>query len=247
MEAIGVGRIHRAAGPGGSWDGVPMESPIAGLAGDGPYKPTWDSLLQYEAPEWYRDAKFAHLGALEPAVRCGGQGTGTRARCISKGSGQNKYQLAHYGPSSKFGYKDLCAQWTLLNWEPEELIARYKKAGARMFISLANHHDGFDSWDSKHHPWNSANIGPHRDVVGEWAAAARAQGMRFGVTVHQARNWWWFQTVARRGQDGAAGGRAVRRPADPGGWQERSGGRGWIRSGCMGRSIPRMRFRTSRM
>ena len=38
------------------------------------------------------------------------------------------------------------------------------------------------------------NHGPHRDVVGEWAAAARKQGLRFGVTVHQARNWWWFQT-----------------------------------------------------
>ena len=37
-------------------------------------------------------------------------------------------------------------------------------------------------------------IGPHRDVVGTWAAAARKQGLRLGVTVHQARNWWWFQT-----------------------------------------------------
>ena len=44
--------------PGGSWDGVPMDSPIPNLAGEGPYKPTWDSLLQYEAPEWYQDAKF---------------------------------------------------------------------------------------------------------------------------------------------------------------------------------------------
>ncbi|HEV2205664.1 MAG TPA: alpha-L-fucosidase, partial [Candidatus Acidoferrales bacterium] len=44
--------------PGGSWDGVPLVSPIPNLAGDGPYKPTWESLLQYECPEWYRDAKF---------------------------------------------------------------------------------------------------------------------------------------------------------------------------------------------
>ncbi|HEV2440877.1 MAG TPA: alpha-L-fucosidase, partial [Steroidobacteraceae bacterium] len=44
--------------PGGSWDGVPMVSPIAGLAGQGPFEPTWDSLLQYQCPEWYRDAKF---------------------------------------------------------------------------------------------------------------------------------------------------------------------------------------------
>ncbi len=44
--------------PGGSWDGVPMQAPIDGLAGDGPYQANWDSLLQYDAPEWYRDAKF---------------------------------------------------------------------------------------------------------------------------------------------------------------------------------------------
>jgi alpha-L-fucosidase len=31
-------------------------------------------------------------------------------------------------------------------------------------------------------------------VVGDWAAAARKQGLRFGVTVHQAFNWWFFQT-----------------------------------------------------
>src|SRR5690348_15791671 len=44
--------------PGGSWDGVPMVPPVASLAGQGPFEPTWDSLLQYECPEWYRDAKF---------------------------------------------------------------------------------------------------------------------------------------------------------------------------------------------
>jgi alpha-L-fucosidase len=43
---------------GGLWDDVPVTSPIPDLAGDGPFKPTWDSLLDYEAPEWYRDAKF---------------------------------------------------------------------------------------------------------------------------------------------------------------------------------------------
>jgi len=107
---------------------------------------------------------------------------------------QYKFHVQHYGHPSRFGYKDLCAQWTLLNWDPDELIARYKKAGAKIFIALANHHDGFDAWNSKHQPWNSVAIGPHLDVVGGWAAAARKQGLRFGVTSHGARNWWWFQT-----------------------------------------------------
>lgn len=177
---------------GGMWDNVPLESPIPDLAGDGPYKPTWDSLLNYEAPEWYQDAKFGIWAHWSP--QCVAEDGDWYARNMYvEGTPQNKYHLEHYGPPSRLGYKDLCAQWTLLNWEPDELIARYKNAGAKLFISLANHHDSFDAWDSKHQPWNAAAFGPHRDVVGTWAAAARKQGLRFGVTVHQARNWWWFQ------------------------------------------------------
>jgi alpha-L-fucosidase len=180
--------------PGGSWDGVPLVSPIPNLAGEGPYKATWDSMLQYEAPEWYRDAKFGIWAHWSPqCVPEAGDWYGRRM--YIEGERQYKYQLNHYGPPSRFGFKDLCAQWTLLNWEPDELIARYKKAGARFFISLANHHDGFDAWNSKHQPWNAVNLGPHRDVVGTWAKAARDQGLRLGVTIHQARNWWWFQTA----------------------------------------------------
>ena len=177
---------------GGLWDDVPLESPIANLAGDGPFKPTWESLLEYEAPDWYRDAKFGIWAHWTP--QCVPEAGDWYARNMYvEGQRQYKYHLDHYGPASRFGYKDLCAQWTLLNWEPDELIARYKKAGARIFVALANHHDNFDAWNSKHQPWNAAAIGPHRDVVGTWAAAARKQGLRFGVTVHQARNWWWFQ------------------------------------------------------
>ena len=35
-------------------------------------------------------------------------------------------------------------------------------------------------------------MGPHRDVVGELAAATRAQGLRFGVSSHTAEHWWWY-------------------------------------------------------
>ena len=178
---------------GGSWNGVPMDSPIAGLSGDGPYKPTWDSLLEYDVPEWYRDAKFgiwAHWGP-----QCVPEAGDWYARNMYvQGSRQYKYHLEHYGHPSRFGFKDLFPQWALLNWNADELIQRYKKAGARFFLTLANHHDNFDAWNSRHNAWNALNVGPHRDVVGVWAAAARAQGLRVGVTVHQPRNWWWFQT-----------------------------------------------------
>jgi alpha-L-fucosidase len=190
---------------GDSWDGVPLESPFPDLAGEGPYKPTWDSLLQYQAPEWYQDAKFGIWAHWSP--QCVPEAGDWYARNMYiEGQSQYRYQNEHYGPPSRFGYKNLCPQWTLLDWNPDELIARYKKAGARIFLALANHHDGFDTWNSRHHPWNSSAYGPHRDVLGTWAAAARKQGLRFGVTVHQARNWWWFQPAHGADQSGSLAG-----------------------------------------
>jgi len=180
--------------PGGSWDGVPLVAPIPNLAGTGPFQPTWESLVQYEAPEWYRDAKFgiwAHWGPQ--CVPEAGDWYGRKM--YIEGDKDYAFHVAHYGPQSRFGFKELCAQWTLLNWDPEALIARYKKAGARIFVTLANHHDAMDTWNSQHNPWNAMNIGPHKDVVGTWGRAARDAGLRLGVTVHQARNWWWFQTA----------------------------------------------------
>src|SRR5580692_11315751 len=142
--------------PGGSWDGVPMQAPVDGLNGEGPYQATWDSLQQYDAPEWYRDAKFGIWAHWSP--QCVPEHGDWYARNMyMQDSNQYKDQLKQYGHPSRFGYKELCPQWTLLNWNPDELIERYKKAGARLFLTVANHHDSFDSWDSKHQPWNSVN------------------------------------------------------------------------------------------
>ena len=180
--------------PSGWWNGVPLEAPVAGLAGSGPFRPTWESLDQYECPEWYRDAKFGIWNHWSP--QCVAEDGDWYARnAYVDDQPQHRYHLEHYGHPSKFGYKDLCAQWTLLNWQPEQLMDLYSSAGARLFIALANHHDGFDAWNSRHQPWNAQNVGPRRDVIGTWAKAARDRGMKFGVTVHQARNWWWFQVA----------------------------------------------------
>jgi alpha-L-fucosidase len=187
--------IPGLTGGPGTWNGVSLTTPAGeAFAGTGPYQPTWDSLLQYEAPEWYRDAKFGMWAHWSP--QCVPEdGDWYARRMYVQGEPQYQYHCERYGHPSRFGYKELCSQWTLLNWDPEALIARYKAAGAKLFFALANHHDGFDAWNSQQHAWNAVQLGPHRDVVGGWAAAARRQGLRFGVTVHAARNWWWFQTA----------------------------------------------------
>ena len=149
---------------------MPLAPPFRTWPAQGPYQPTWDSLLQYACPEWYRDAKFGIWNHWGP--QCVAEdGDWYGRNMYMQGSPQYAWQLEHYGPPSKLGFKDLCAQWTLLNWDPEDLMGLYQRAGARLFLALANHHDGFDIWNSKHQPWNAHNIGPHRDVIGTWAGS----------------------------------------------------------------------------
>ncbi len=179
---------------GGTWDDVPLESPIPNLAGDGPFKPTWESLLDYEAPDWYRDAKFgiwAHWGPqCEPEA-----GDWYARNMYEQGSGQYKQHLAKYGHPSVAGFKDIIPLWTADKWDPEKLVALYKDAGAKFFVAMAGHHDNFDNWDSKYQPWNSVAMGPHKDIIAGWAKAARDNGLPFGVTMHESHAWSFYETA----------------------------------------------------
>jgi alpha-L-fucosidase len=158
----------------------------------GKFQPTWESLRQYEVPEWYRNAKFgiwAHWGPqCQPE-----QGDWYARAMYQEGSDDNKYHVAHYGPPSEFGFKDVINTWKAERWDPDRLVALYKRVGAQYFFALANHHDNLDLWDSKYQPWNSVRVGPKRDIIAGWAKAARAQGLPFGVSVHAAHAWIWYE------------------------------------------------------
>ncbi len=171
----------------------------------GPFKPAWSSLAAYEAPEWFRNAKFgiwAHWGP-----QCQPEAGDWYAREMYQ-EGRPKYRshVERYGHPSKFGFKDVIHDWKAEHWEPEKLVAFYKRVGARYFFAMANHHDNFDLWASRHHAWNAAALGPKKDLVGGWAAAARAQGLRFGVSVHAAHAWSWYEPAQGADHEGPLAG-----------------------------------------
>ena len=173
---------------------------------EGQYEPTWESLSQYgEAPEWFRDAKFgiwAHWGPqCEPEA-----GDWYARHMYDEGGWQYRYHVEKYGHPSEFGFKDVINAWKAAEWDPEELISLYKRAGAKYFFTLGNHHDNFDLWNSKHQEWNSINMGPKRDIVGEWEKAARANGLYFGISIHSAHAWTWYETAQRADKNGPKAG-----------------------------------------
>jgi alpha-L-fucosidase len=160
------------------------------------FAPNWDSLSTYVCPDWFRDAKFGIWAHWSP--QCVPEYGDWYARSMYlQGRPAYEYHVAHYGHPSTFGYKDICNLWHAEKWQPEQLMQRYQRAGAKYFVALANHHCNFDCWDSKHHNWNSVRVGPKKDIVGGRAAAARAHGLRFAVTVHTtpARTWRQFFPV----------------------------------------------------
>jgi alpha-L-fucosidase len=160
----------------------------------GAFQPTWDSLKQYQAPEWFRDAKFG-IWAHWTAQCVPEQGDWYARNMYIQGSAQNKFHVARYGHPSKFGFMELDNLWKAEKWEPDALMQLYVKAGAKYFFTLANHHDNFDCYASTHHAWNSVRVGPKKDIVGIWAATARKHGLRVGVSNHSAHAWHWFQTA----------------------------------------------------
>jgi alpha-L-fucosidase len=170
-----------------------IEEPVA----SGKFQADWGSLQQYEVPEWFRDAKFgiwAHWGPqCEPAMG------DWYARHLyfengpAWGPNVTTFHREKYGHPSVAGFKEVIHEWKAENWDPDKLVALYKRAGAEYFFALANHHDNFDLWDSKYQPWNSVRVGPQKDIIAGWAKAARANGLKFGVSVHAAHAWSWYE------------------------------------------------------
>ncbi|MBI5686851.1 MAG: alpha-L-fucosidase [Verrucomicrobia bacterium] len=169
------------------------------------FQPTLDSLKQYECPDWFRDAKFgiwAHWGPQAVPM----DGDWYARGMYEPGNKHYKYHLEHYGHPSEFGYKDIIPLWKAEKWNPDRLMALYKKAGAKYFVSMGTHHDNFFLWKSKLHKWNAANMGPKRDVVADWQKAAKKHGLRFGVSEHLGASFTWFQSSHRADKEGPKAG-----------------------------------------
>jgi len=156
------------------------------------FQPTFESLLSYQCPDWFVNAKFgiwSHWGPQSVPM----YGDWYARHLYIQDHPQYLYHIRHYGHPSKFGYKDICALWKAEKFDPEGLMALYKKAGARYFVGQAMHHDHFFNYPSKLNRFNSMQIGPHKDICGLWKAAAEKEGLPFGLTEHLGATFSWWR------------------------------------------------------
>jgi len=187
----------------GDWKSFPemkLNIPIA----SGPFEPTWESIEKnYPGePAWLREAKFGIWVHFGPQA-AGESGDWYARKLYTEGTTAYKNHLKKCGHPSESGYKEVLRDWNPTKLDPAALTKIYQAAGARFLMIQGVHHDNYDMWNSKYQPWNSVNIGPKRDLLGEWAKACRANGMHYGVTFHHEYTWWWWQTAFGSDRDGA--------------------------------------------
>lgn len=158
----------------------------------GKYTPDWENLKQWECPEWFKDAKFglwAHWGPQNQAEA----GDWYARHLYYEDHWQGQHHRRTYGSPESYGLKDLINDWKAEEWDPDSLIRLYKSVGAKYFMSMGNHHDNFDNWNSPYQEWNSVNVGPKKDIIKGWAEACEKYGLPFGVSMHASHAWSWLE------------------------------------------------------
>ncbi|MEM6690012.1 MAG: alpha-L-fucosidase [Planctomycetota bacterium] len=158
------------------------------------YQPDWESIRsRYECPNWFRDAKFGIFVFWGPA--CVPQVANEKygAWMYSKdyapaGVKVRQYHRLHFGHQSKFGYKDFFPRFKMQSFNPQDWVDLFEESGAKYIVPVAEMHDGYAMYASKHTRWNVVDVGPQKDVMRLLVDAARERELKVGLSSHFALN-----------------------------------------------------------
>jgi len=145
----------------------------------------WDKLRQRPYPQWFTDAKFGifiHWGVYSvPAYTYRNAYAEWFLRGLQAGDTLKiNFMKRVYGEN--FTYRDFAKLFKAELWNPDEWAKLFKEAGAKYVVLVSKHHDGYCLWPSKYASgWNSVDVGPKRDIVGELTKAVRDNGLIMGL------------------------------------------------------------------
>ncbi len=159
---------------------------------NGKYKADWISLSHHKVPEWYMNAKlgvFIHWGIY--SVPAFGSEWYSRAM-YDKNCREFEHHRQTYGAHKDFGYKDFIPMFKAENFDAAEWVSLFKEAGVKYVVPVAEHHDGFAMYETEFNRWNSKNMGPCRDVMGELKSECENQGLTLCASTHRAEHYFFM-------------------------------------------------------
>ena len=156
--------------------------------------PTWATLLKYQKPQWYKDAKFGifiHWGVY--------LGRRRRERVVSPQHVRpqerrlQKFKEHFANGDDAQGYKDLIPQFRAEKFNATEWAQLFKASGAQYVVPVAEHHDGFSMYDSRPLRLDRRENGTEaRHADRRLATAVRAEGLHFGLSSHRAEHNFFY-------------------------------------------------------
>ncbi|NLW89929.1 MAG: alpha-L-fucosidase [Clostridiaceae bacterium] len=159
---------------------------------EGPFRDDWDSLSSFEVPRWFRDSKFGvfvHWGVYTVPEH---SNEWYSRNMYVRGMPEFDYHIRTYGPQDVFGYKDFIPLFTAERFDPDVWADLVRDSGARYYVQVAEHHDGFQMYESDLSEYNAKKMGPRRDVLGEMKRAVEKRGVLFGASSHRAEHWFFM-------------------------------------------------------
>jgi alpha-L-fucosidase len=157
------------------------------------FEATWTSLDSRRIPPWFEDARFGifiHWGVysvpawrkLEPGLYASYAEWYYAKVMYNPDNGGLDFHRKNYG--SDFEYRDFAPLFKAELFDPALWAEMFKRSGARYVVLTSKHHDGYCLWPTGSpykKGWNAMDVGPKRDLVGDLAAAVRAEGLRMGL------------------------------------------------------------------
>jgi len=156
------------------------------------YQPNWASLDQRSTPNWWSESKFGifiHWGVYSvPAYAPVNEEKGVyekyaehyENKLLGKNEFFTKFHNKYFGP--QVTYQDFAPQFKAEYFNPDEWASLFEKSGAKYVVLTSKHHDGFCLWPSSQSPkWNSVDIGPHKDIIGELSNSVKKKGLHMGL------------------------------------------------------------------
>lgn len=165
------------------------------------------SQFQREVPSWYLDAKFGifiHWGAYSVpawALPIGELGAVEEKTWFKnnpyaewyyntvriEGSPTWKHHQEVYGGAPYDNFLDM---WKAENFDPDNWVDLFARAGARYVVPTTKHHDGITLWDAPGTGTrNTVHRGPKRDLIADLAGATKKRGLHFGVYYSGGLDW----------------------------------------------------------
>ncbi|XP_059164216.1 alpha-L-fucosidase-like [Physella acuta] len=157
------------------------------------YEPNWDSLDSRPLPDWYDEGKigiFIHWGVFS-VPSFSSEWFWYHWQGPKKWKAIEDFMAKNYPPD--WTYADFAQQFVTPTgiYNPRHWAEVFNASGARYVVQVTKHHEGFTSWPSKYSfNWNSMDVGPKRDLVGDLAAEVRKfPNLRYGV-YHSLFEWF---------------------------------------------------------